>query len=56
VTDGVATTDLRDDVARLRADVEKIVRQGGAPQELAAIRDQLAALEPQLADRAEEAR
>lgn len=48
--------DLRDDVARLRADLEKIVSQGGAPEELSAIRDRLAALEPRIASRAEEAR
>jgi CBS domain containing-hemolysin-like protein len=48
--------DLRADVARLRADLEKIVSQGGAPDELTRIRDQLAALEPQLAAKAKEAR
>jgi CBS domain containing-hemolysin-like protein len=48
--------DLRNDVARLRADLEKILSQGGAPEELSDIRDQLAALEPRLASRAEEAR
>jgi CBS domain containing-hemolysin-like protein len=47
--------DLRNDVARLRADLEKILSQGGAPEELSDIRDQLAALEPRLASRAEEA-
>ena len=47
---------LREDVARLRADLERLMAQGGAPRELAAIRDQLAALEPRLAAKAEEAR
>jgi CBS domain containing-hemolysin-like protein len=51
-----AGRDLRLDVARLRADLDKIVSQGGAPEELSAIRDRLAALEPRLASRAEEAR
>jgi len=49
-------TNLSDDVARLRADIEKLVMQGGAPAELASIRDRLAALEPRLGARAEEAR
>ena len=53
---GEEATDLRNDVARLKADLEKILAQGGAPEELTAIRDQLAALEPRLAVRAEEAR
>jgi CBS domain containing-hemolysin-like protein len=48
--------DLRADVARLRSDLDKVVAQSGAPRELSAIRDQLAALEPKLAARAEEAR
>jgi CBS domain containing-hemolysin-like protein len=47
---------LGDDVAQLRADVEKLVSQGGAPAELASIRDRLAALEPRLAARTEGAR
>ena len=47
---------LREDVARLRADLERLMAQGGAPRELSAIRDQLAALEPRLAARPEEAR
>jgi hypothetical protein len=46
----------RDDVVRLRSDLEKLVARGGAPVELSEIRDQLAALEPQLAARTEEAR
>ncbi len=53
---GTQAGELRDDVARLRADLEKLVAQGGAPQELTQIRDQLAALEPRLAAKAEEAR
>jgi CBS domain containing-hemolysin-like protein len=51
-----AATDLRDDVARLRADIDRLVSQGGAPGDLASIRDRLAALEPRLAARVEEAR
>jgi CBS domain containing-hemolysin-like protein len=47
---------MREDVARLRTDLERLLAQGGAPGELAAIRDQLAALEPRLAAKAEEAR
>jgi CBS domain containing-hemolysin-like protein len=47
---------LRGDVARVRADLEKLVSQGGAPNELSEIRDRLAALEPRLAAQAEEAR
>ena len=47
---------MREDVARLRTDLEKLMAQGGAPGELAAIRDQLAALEPRLAAKAGEAR
>ena len=48
--------DLRDDLTRLRADINKLISQGGAPAELASIRDRLAALEPRLAARTEEAR
>jgi len=47
---------LGDDVAQLRADVDRLVSQGGAPAELASIRDRLAALEPRLAARTEGAR
>ena len=54
--EGAEARDLRDDVARLRADLDTLVSQGGVPEELSAIRDQLAALEPRLASRAEEAR
>ena len=54
-TEGVEARDLRADVARLRADLEKLVSRGGAPAELTEIRDRLAALEPRLAARAEEA-
>ena len=46
---------MREDVARLRTDLEKLMTQGGAPGELAAIRDQLAALEPRLAAKTGEA-
>jgi len=55
-TEGVEGRDLRADVARLRADLEKLVSRGGAPAELTEIRDRLAALEPRLAAKAEEAR
>jgi hypothetical protein len=55
-TDGTEARVLRDDLARLRADLEKLLSQGGAPKELSAIRDQLAAIEPRLAAKAEEAR
>jgi len=47
---------LRADVARLRGEVEKLVARGGAPAELSAISEQLAALEPRLGGNAEEAR
>ena len=47
---------LSDDVAQLRADIDQLVSQGGAPAELASIRDRLAALEPRLAARTERAR
>ena len=47
---------LRDEIVRLRLDLDRLVAQGGVPDELTAIRDQLAALEPRLAGRTEEAR
>jgi hypothetical protein len=47
---------LHDDVARLRADLARIAAQDGAPSELTELRDRLAALEPRLAARVEEAR
>jgi len=46
-------TNLSDDVAQLRADIDRLVSQGGATAELASIRDRLAALEPRLAARME---
>jgi CBS domain containing-hemolysin-like protein len=49
-------TNLSDDVAQLRADLDQLVSQGGAPAELASIRDRLAALEPRLAARSDGAR
>jgi hypothetical protein len=55
-TEGVEGRDLSADVGRLRADLEKLVARGGAPAELTEIRDRLAALEPRLAAKAEEAR
>jgi CBS domain containing-hemolysin-like protein len=54
--EGAEAGDLRTDVGRLRADLEKLVSRGGAPAELTEIRDRLAALEPRLAAKAEEAR
>ncbi len=53
---GAEVGSLRNDVARVRADLEKLVSQDGAPIELSEIRDRLAALEPRLAGRVEEAR
>jgi len=53
---GVETDSLRNDVARVRADLERIVSQDGAPSELSEIRDRLAALEPRLASRVQESR
>jgi len=53
---GAQAADLKHDVAQLRADVERLMAQGGAPAELGAIRDRLAAIEPKLAAKAEEAR
>jgi Protein of unknown function (DUF3302) len=53
---GSESRDLHDDVVRLRTDLDRLVSQGEAPEELSAIRDQLAALEPRLVGRAEEAR
>jgi len=55
-TPGTEAGVLRADVARLRTDLERLMAQGGAPRELSAIRDQLAALEPRLAAGPEEAR
>jgi CBS domain containing-hemolysin-like protein len=53
---GAQAADLKHDVAQLRADLEHLIAQGGAPAELGAIRDRLAAIEPKLAAKAEEAR
>jgi CBS domain containing-hemolysin-like protein len=47
---------LRDDVARLRGDLDRLLARSSAPEELHAIREQLAALEPRLPANAEEAR
>ncbi len=52
VDEGAA--DLKRDVAQLRKDLERLVAQGNAPQELAAIRDRLASIEPRLVAKAEE--
>jgi len=54
--EGADGGDLRADVVRLRADLERLLSKGGAPAELTEIRDRLAALEPRLAAKAEEAR
>jgi CBS domain containing-hemolysin-like protein len=53
---GAGAGNLRSDVARVRADLERIASQDGAPGELSEIRDRLAALEPRLAGRVEESR
>jgi Protein of unknown function (DUF3302) len=53
---GDSAGDLHQDVVRLRADLERVASREGAPGELAEIRDRLAALEPRLVARAEEAR
>jgi CBS domain containing-hemolysin-like protein len=39
---------LRDDVAKLRGDLDRLIERSDAPPELHAIRSQLAALEPRL--------
>jgi CBS domain containing-hemolysin-like protein len=52
--DGSESQNLHDDVVRLRTDLDRLVSQGGVPEELASIRDQLAALEPRLASQAGE--
>jgi len=55
--DGAEAGELRSDVTRLRNELDKLLAKGGAPDELAEIRDQLAALEPRLAAaKAEESR
>ena len=43
------SADLSDEVARVRASLDRVLEKGGGPAELTAIRDRLAALEPQLA-------
>jgi len=40
---------LSDEVARVRDSLDRVLEKGGAPAELTAIRDRLAALEPRLA-------
>ena len=40
---------LSDEVARVRASLDRVLEKGGGPDELTAIRDRLAALEPRLA-------
>jgi hypothetical protein len=50
-----AARDLRGDITKLRADLDALVARGDAPDELGTIRDQLAALEPRLANPGKEA-
>ena len=47
---------MHDVVLRLRTDLDRLLAQGGAPDELTSVRDQLAALEPRLAGPGEGAR
>ena len=47
---------LREDVSRLKGDLDRLISKSTAPEELQAIRAQLAALEPRLQGTAEEAR
>jgi CBS domain containing-hemolysin-like protein len=56
VTGTGAAPELRDDLTRLRADIDRLVTQGLAPEELSSIRDRLAALESRLAARTQETR
>jgi CBS domain containing-hemolysin-like protein len=48
--------ELHQDVSRLKGELDRLLARGGAPDELAEIRDRLEALEPRLASRSEEAR
>ena len=54
--EAAAGSHLQADVSKLRNDLDQLLARGGAPQELSAIRDQLAALEPRLAATTEEIR
>ena len=54
--EGGQASDLKRDVAQLRTDLERLMARGGAPEEFAVVRDRLAAIEPKLTARAEEAR
>ncbi len=54
-TDAASAGQLRSDVARLRADIDALIARGGAPEEFAVIRDQLAAIEPRFASKPGEA-
>jgi CBS domain containing-hemolysin-like protein len=56
VVDGAVVDNLQTDVARVRADLDRLAARDGAPRELLDLRDRLAALEPRLAARTEEAR
>jgi CBS domain containing-hemolysin-like protein len=47
---------LRDDVSRLKDDLDRLIARSNAPEELRSMREQLAALEPRLTGPAEEAR
>jgi CBS domain containing-hemolysin-like protein len=53
--DGTDAGGLRSDVTKLKADLDALVARGDAPAELVAIRDQLATLEPRLANPGKEA-
>ena len=53
---GGQAANLQRDIQQLRTDLERLMAQGGAPAELGAIRDRLAAIEPKLAAKVEEAR
>jgi CBS domain containing-hemolysin-like protein len=52
---GEAPEHVRQDVARLRNDLEQLMSRGGAPAEFTALRDRLAAIERRLAGMAGEA-
>jgi CBS domain containing-hemolysin-like protein len=52
---GEAPEHVRQDVARLRNDLEQLLSRGGVPAEFAAVRDRLASIEQRLAGTAGEA-
>ena len=49
---GEAPERMRQDVARLRGDLEQLMARGGAPAEFAGVRDRLASIEQRLAGKA----